>query len=380
MSESSELTVHRGQEVEEAGLVTRESADLATASDTAAAQAEIQSALVLANRFPRSEDAAFQKLMRACKRTTFAQGASYSFPRGGTKVTGPSVNLAREAARVWGNIRYGIEVIRDDAGGRKIRGWAWDLETNTKVAAEDEFQKLIQRKGKNGGATQWVAADERDLRELTNRRGAILVRNCILQLLPYDLIEDAANTAHQTLQEESARDPDGERKRLLAAFDVLNVSAQQLEAYLGHPIKEASPAELADLRQVWKSISDGNSTWSEYAPKEAAPGKEVTVDDLAKKRTKPEPPKEAEAETIDVTPAAKDAPAGEAAVEDVPTTPGKLRDDQLSRIFGALEHRGNSLDDLEDRLDCSIKDVAAADEMKVLKLITELPKPAKGKG
>ena len=48
--------------------------------------------------------------------------------------------------------------------------------------------------------TEWTVPDERDLRELTNRRGAICVRNAILALVPPDLVEDAMATADQTLE------------------------------------------------------------------------------------------------------------------------------------------------------------------------------------
>jgi hypothetical protein len=252
--------------VEETGLstITGSTSELAPTSAAAAQQFEIQSAIVLARKFPRNEDAAFEKLMRSCKRTGFAEEAEYSFPRGGANVVGPSVTLAREAARVWGNIRYGLEILRDDKDGRQIRGWAWDLETNTKVAAEDEFQKLIQRKRKDGKGTEWLPPDERDLRELTNRRGAILIRNCILQLLPSDLIDDARNQAHTTLRSKAEQDPDGARKQVILAFGGLNITPAMLEAYLGHPVGQSSPDELTKLRTIFQSVRDGNSKWDDY--------------------------------------------------------------------------------------------------------------------
>lgn len=248
---------------------TYETAVVATAADhttelapTAAAaekQYEIQSAIAIAKRFPRNEDQAFERLMRACLRVSFAEDAAYAFPRAGETVEGPSVNLAREAARVWGNVRHGLEVIRDDETTRGIRGWAWDMETNTKISAEDEFKKQVYRK--RGG---WIAADERDLRELTNRRGAILVRNCILQLLPKDLIEDAVLRSKQTIKEGTERDPETARKRLILAFSALSITPEMLAAKLGHPLAQCSPAEIAELRAVYKSIADGNSKWSDY--------------------------------------------------------------------------------------------------------------------
>lgn len=256
-----EQALQRATSVEETGLTTTQdfSSELSPTAAAAEKQFEIQSAIVLARRFPRNEDQAFEKLMKACKRTSFAESAEYSYPRGGATVSGPSVNVAREAARVWGNIRYGIDVTRDDADSRSIRGWAWDLETNTKVQAEDDFQKIVFRKGKGN-----IPTDERELRELTNRRGAILVRNCILQILPKDLIEDALYQSNKTLQAKAEQDPEGEKKRIIMAFSELHITPEMLGSYLGHPLAQSSPAEIAKLRGVYKSISDGNTTWADY--------------------------------------------------------------------------------------------------------------------
>jgi hypothetical protein len=259
MSQTEQALVPRT--IEEGGLTTTTefSSELAPTAVAAEKQFEIQSAIVLAKKYPRDEDQSFQKLMKASGRTSFAEEAEYSFPRGGQQVRGPSVNLAREAARVWGNVRYGLTVLRDDQFSRQIQGWAWDLETNTKITAEDDFRKLIFRKGKG-----WIEPDERDLRELTNRRGAILIRNCVLQILPKDLVEDAVAECRKTLRTNAAQDPDAARKKILMAFSELNVSAEMLAAYLGHPVAQSSPSEIADLRGVYKSISDGNSTWADY--------------------------------------------------------------------------------------------------------------------
>jgi hypothetical protein len=262
----SEQAMVRATSVEDSGLSTTTdfSTELAPTAAAAEKQFEIQSAIVLARRFPRNEEQAFEKLMRACKRTSFAESAEYSYPRGQTTVAGPSVNVAREAARVWGNIRYGIDVTRDDADSRSIRGWAWDLETNTKVQAEDDFKKVVFRKGYNGAPGKNIPTDERELRELTNRRGAILVRNCILQILPKDLIEDALFESNRTLQDRAAKDPEGEKKRIIMAFSELRITPEMLGAYLTHPLAQCSPAEIAKLRGIYKSISDGHTTWAEY--------------------------------------------------------------------------------------------------------------------
>ena len=250
---------------EETALATRteQTGELVASAAMAEKQFEIQGAIAIAKRFPRNEDAAFEKLMKSAKRTSFAEEAAYSFPRGGASVEGPSVNIAREAARLWGNIRYGIDIIRDDDESRLIRGWAFDMESNVKVTAEDDFKKLVYRK--SGG---WVKPDERDLRELTNRRGAILVRNCILQILPKDLIEDAMDQCKATLRTGAQQDPEAARKKIILAFSSISVTPEMLESKLGHNISQCSPDELAELRGIYKSIVDGNSKWVDYVSPE----------------------------------------------------------------------------------------------------------------
>lgn len=267
---------------EETALSTREehSRELSTAREAAMAQHELQSAITVAIKFPRNEDEAFGRLMKSAKRLTFAEKAVYSFPRGGSTVSGPSAHLAREAARVWGNVRYGFEIVRDDDENIHLRGWAWDMQTNTKVTQDAHFKKLVYRK--KGG---WQKPDERDLRELVNKHGAIAERNCILKVVPSDLVEDAQQESVKTMRAGVAKDIDGERKKIIMAFAELNVAVADIEKYLGNPLKQATAEQVAELRTVYKSIIDGNSRWVDYAqggdekPTPTAP-QEATMDDL----------------------------------------------------------------------------------------------------
>lgn len=317
---------------EENALVTREQTthELQTTSAAAGVQQEIQGALVIAQRFPRDEDRAFQSLIRSCKRANFAADAQYEFPRGGQKVRGPSIYFAREFARVWGNIRHGCDILHDDEDSRSIRAWAWDLETNAKVTADDSFRKLVQRKNKKTNVTEWVKPDERDLRELTNRRAAIAKRNCILELLPSDLIQDALDRCDQTLQQDAAEDPDAFRKNTLAGFIDLNVSADQLKAYLGCPIENASPKQQAELRRIYKSLKDGAATWSDYfsEKKDDSTGKEA-ADKLREKLKQAKPAEQAAAQTPKEPPPPASAP-------DAPPDQDEL---ELQNLIDGLKER-----------------------------------------
>lgn len=274
-----------------------QSSEGATQAVAARQVEQVRAAMLVAKHFPRDEIRADTKLRESCQRSTFAARALYSFPRGGATVTGASVYMAREAARLWGNIEYGIDILPSDSGMVHIEAWARDLETNTRVAAQDRFKKLVQRRtwdeAEKKKIAKWVEPDERDLRELVNRRGAIHVRNCILQLLPSDIIEGAAGLCELTMRQAADGKLKGNRKdeirKLLAGFSKIGVSQDMVEGYLDHSIADISPDQYAELVQIGQSIRDGNTRREEHfevgkKPAEQGPSQGVPpkgLDDLA---------------------------------------------------------------------------------------------------
>lgn len=277
--------------------------ELATSGQRSAALAEIQACVIMAKRFPRNEDDAHGLLMKSCLRRSFQEVARYNYPRGKREdgsqnyVSGPSVHLAREGARCWKNIRYGFYVVYDDEKRCQLRGYAWDLETMEKVEQDAAFAKLIFRKGKG-----WIKPDERELRELINKHGAIAERNCILKILPPWLIEDAEEACVTNLHDKIVDDLENQKRDIVAAFARFNVLASMIEDWLGHSMTEITAAEIVELRGMYASIRDGQSRWSEYldkpepegadtgstAGKATGPNK-VTAEDLLRK-AEPKPP------------------------------------------------------------------------------------------
>lgn len=246
-------------------LAAQRSADLGSLSQNphaiaaaTSATTDLQSAMVLARRFPRDELGAFERAAKTAKRASFAERAEYSYQRAAKTVRGPSVYLARELARVWGNIQYGVDIVGMDEGAVHIRGWAFDLETNARVTAEAKFGRLIYRKKKG-----WVEPDERDLRELVNKQGALAVRNCLLQIMPSDLVETIVKLCRDTKQAAArgdlSRDREGTIRSMLLAFQEFDVSLDMIEEFLGHDAETMSAEELEGLRSVWNSIKDGNT-------------------------------------------------------------------------------------------------------------------------
>lgn len=229
-------------------------------------QAEIQGAMVMAQKVRRDEAAAYAKAMKAFERPRVAQAARYTFPRGGGKISGPSVDCARELARCWGNIRYGHRIVSIDSEYVHVKGYAHDLENNAYSEAESKFKRLVQRK--IAGSLMWVEPDERDLRELVAKHGAILERNAILKIVPPDVVDAALDKAMDTVSKDAAgklgKSRDDTIRELVTAFDGLGVSAEMLANKLGHNLTLISNDEYVELRSIWKSIKDGNSHANEY--------------------------------------------------------------------------------------------------------------------
>lgn len=69
--------------------------------------AEVQAAMVIAKRFPRDPITAMDRILQACTRPSLAEGALYTYARGGNDITGPSIRLAEVAAQSWGNVQFG---------------------------------------------------------------------------------------------------------------------------------------------------------------------------------------------------------------------------------------------------------------------------------
>lgn len=230
------------------------------------AVAEVQAAAVLAMQNPRDELEAWERVAQSCKRPGFADGAEYSYTRGDSHVSGPSVKLAREMARCWRNIRYGIRVLDMTREEVQVEGWAWDLETNARVSSEARFARRVQRR--RGEETVWVEADERNLRELVNKHGAIAVRNAILQLLPPDMVDAALKLARKTMagavDEKLEQNREEVLGKVMAAWQSYDVTTPMLEKYLGKLVGDWTGEDVAKLRAAYESVRDGNSDPAEY--------------------------------------------------------------------------------------------------------------------
>lgn len=321
----------------EHGALDLQTDNVGALSAIAREQSEIQAAVILARRFPRDEADAYDHVMASCQRPAFAAKPTcvWDFPRGGKKLSGPGVALAREMARHWGHIQYAIRIVSQDEDTVHIAGFAYDCQTNTRVTMEDSFKKLIYRK-KDG----WIMPDERDLRELINRRGAICVRNAILQVLPPDLTEDAVDKVRETRRKAAKGDIgqkwDQAKRALTVAFREHGVTTEMLEKHLGHNLDEMKPDELVELRGIYGSLADGNTKPRDHFEDARKPDDSVKTDAEieAGLRKKPETPQPAPTAPEPPGP----PPAAEKPVDAAPATPAvpETPIGRTSDLYGAI--------------------------------------------
>ena len=227
---------------------------------------EVQAAMAIAKRFPRDEVRAMDKILNACTRQSLAEGALYSYNRGGSEITGPSIRLAEAMAQAWGNLQFGIRELEQRDGESTMEAFAWDLETNTRQTKV--FQVAHERHTRNGSKR---LTDPRDIYEMTANQGARRLRACILGIIPGDVTESATKQCELTLKAHADITPEG-IKKLVDAFREHKVTKEQIEKRIGQRLDTIRPAQLIQLRKIYQSIKDGMSAasdWFDAEPKES---------------------------------------------------------------------------------------------------------------
>ncbi len=243
-----------------------------TAIEQSRAIAEVQAAVIMAKQFPRDLTRSVAAMREATAQPALAERAFYRYARAGTAVTGPSIHLARELARCWGNIQYGItELRRDDEGHfSEVQAVAWDLEANTRAAAI--FVVPHKRDTKDGVV---VLPDLRSIYESNANQGARRVREQIWAVLPGWFIREAEDRCRATLEDGGGKSIAQRVADAVAAFDGIGVPASRLEAKVTRRAAEWSAFDLAQLQIAFRGIRNNETTIADEFPDDR-----VTVADI----------------------------------------------------------------------------------------------------
>lgn len=241
--------------------------------------------MVIAKKFPRNPVEATDSILQACSRPTLAEGALYSYSKGGADVTGPSIRLAEALAQAWGNMQFGIRELEQRKGESIVEAFAWDVETNTKQVKIFTVPHI-----RHTSRGQKRLEDPRDIYELVANNGARRLRACILGVIPGDVIEVAQRQCEVTLNTHADTSPES-IKRMLDIFNAeFGVTSEQVQAYLGRRADAMLPAQYVQMRKIYASLRDGMSKpgdWFKSKDEENQPEKSRTLDAMRGQNTQP---------------------------------------------------------------------------------------------
>lgn len=331
-----------------------------TAVEQSRAIAEVQAQVIVAQQFPRSLSAAVRAMEEACAQRDLAGRALFRYPRGknddGTPniLSGPSVHLARELARCWGNVQYGlVELLRDDTHGQsELMAWAWDMEANTRSSTT--FIAPHKRD------TRWGVKDLTDMRDIYEsnaNNGSRRMREMIFAVLPGWYTARALELCAETNEKGGGKPLPQRIADAVKAFEKHRVSGARIAAKWGYgSVDELTATDVAQLGIIYESLRQGTVTVDEEFP--AEPGTAPTAAELtAQADAAPARPrsarkaKEAADRPTGAAPATASAAAsGSAAPASAETAPAAAASSgQVGAIQGHMKRLGYDGDEAREK-------------------------------
>lgn len=222
------------------------------------AVAEVAAAVHVAKSFPRDTNRASEQSNELCSRLAVASRAFYSVPKRGS---GMSIHIARELARIWQNVDYGVRELRrdDEAGVSEMQAWAWDQQEN--VRSTRSFIVPHLRSTRNGNQ---ALTDLGDIYLNNQNQGAKAVRECIFAMLPGWFKTEAEERLRKTLEHGDGKPIEQRRTDAVDRFKDLGVTQAQLEAYLKRDLAQWGARDIAELTKAFMSITQDGIAVTEF--------------------------------------------------------------------------------------------------------------------
>jgi hypothetical protein len=264
MTMTTNTEVDRFEAPQSAAAARADAIGQATAVEQARAVAEVQGAIVVAQQCPRDMNRAVEAMRESCRQTGLAKRAFFRYSRGGGQITGPSVHLARELARCFGNLQYGITELRrdDDKGESEMLAFAWDVQTNTRATTT-----FIVKHGRDTKEGRKALTDLRDIYENNANNGARRLREQIFAILPKWFTEEAQDVCRKTIEHGGDVPLPQRIATLTQAFaNNCGVAVDQLERKIGRKRDQWTAHDVAALGVIAKSIAAGEVTVEDEFP------------------------------------------------------------------------------------------------------------------
>lgn len=287
----------------------------ATQAMTAKATADINARWMIAMHRPRDIELVRQNLLTECDRPGFASKAIYEVPRAGGRVSGMTIRFAEAAMAAMGNMGCEAMTLYDDDDQRVVRvtvtnyessvTWSRDITIpKTKEVRELKHgqRAISERLNSSGQVVYKVEATDDDVATKEAAMISKAARTNILRATPGWLIADCRKRCEATQKKKAAEDPDSYRRKAVDAFASLGLKVTWLVEYLGKPLDQALPEELAELERLYRAIKEKETTAAAAmtARRGDPEGKTAGVAASAVRRgqRKPEPPAQESEEDI----------------------------------------------------------------------------------
>lgn len=204
-----------------------------------------------------------------------ASTCTYSLPRGGKPITGPTVHLAKILAQNWGNLRVEAKVISVDKTQITSQAIAFDLENNLAIKVEVKRSIL----GKSGRFSE-------DMIVVTgNAANAIALRNAILAVIPRGIVDKVYREATRTITGDLSDETKliAKRKKVFDGFaNTYGVTEREVLNAIGKAaIEHVTQDDLVVLIGIGQAIKDGDTTTElVFNQKKTNPVKDVAIEPI----------------------------------------------------------------------------------------------------
>jgi hypothetical protein len=257
---------------EETKVVEIQNAEAIYQQDRAMVDVQISTAKAYPRNIKRATEDAIA-IVTMDKET--AATCTYSVPRSGKAITGPSVHLAKILAQVWGNMRIEAKVIAIESRQVTSQAIAFDLQNNLAIKVEVK-RSIIGKYGRFNDDMIVVTG---------NAANAIALRNAILSVIPRAIVDKIYNEAKKTITGDIS-----DKAKFLArrkqVFDGLvgtySLTEKEILSAVGkESISNITADDLVVLIGIGQAILDGDTTLEmafKNTKKEAKSGDEKKED------------------------------------------------------------------------------------------------------
>jgi len=218
-------------------------------------KAQIDVQIATAKSYPRNLKRSVENAIAVVSMDSqTASTCTYSLPRGGKSISGPSVHLAKILAQVWGNLRVEAKVVAIENTTITSQSVCFDLENNLAIKVEVK-RSIMTRSGRMNDDMITVTG---------NAANSIALRNAILSVVPKAVVDKVYNSALSTITGDISDETKLLKRRnevFLIFKDNYGVTEKEVLDSIGKAsIANITKEDLVTLIGIGQAIKDGDTT------------------------------------------------------------------------------------------------------------------------